>query len=509
MQYKAIMVTGALAFLVTALSGQNFSDALRLSNFTVGGTARSIGAGSAMGAMGSDFSVMSTNPAGLGWYRGSEFVISPGIYNASTTSRLLNDPQARAFEENRANFNLNTFGVVFANANAKRDWRATNFAVGVNRLANFHQDFYFEGASPGSIVDRFKEQVNSEAGFSDFESGLAFDVGALYDLDDDGLFESDFDSAPDSANVFKRQDVFTTGAINEFVFSIAGNYKERLLIGATVGVPIIRYEVSKNYREEDQGPGVEGNVPFFNALSYNEDLSTSGTGINLKLGAIFRANQMLRLGAAVHTPTFMRLDDVYTASMGYNYTENGVEENFTSESPDGSFEYRLQTPWRFIGSAGVIINSGELRPAEQGDLMVRVPKGGFISAEIEYLDYGNNEFRYDDFGDAERAVNATIADELTSAWNLRLGGEFAYEIFRLRAGYSLQQSPLQGDDAINSTISAGFGIHRKTFFIDMAYRRRMNETFYTPYLTALAPEQLVSQDANLGQIVLTIGFRWF
>lgn len=254
----------------------------------------------------------------------------------------------------------------------------------------------------------------------------------------------------------------------------------------------------------------DGNIPFFNALTYNENLSTSGTGVNLKLGAIYRANQMLRLGMAVHSPTFMRLDDVYTASMGYSYTDQEGDFDFSSESPDGSFEYRLQTPWRFIGSAGLIINNGSLRRADNNrDLKVRSPRGGFLSAEIEYLNYSENQFRYDGFGDAEREVNAAIAEELGSAWNLRLGGEYAYDQFRVRAGYTLQQSPLQGDDTTNSIISAGLGLHKKTFFLDMAYRRQMNEAFYTPYLTFDAPEQLVEQQANLGQIVFTLGFRWF
>ncbi|TXB67904.1 PorV/PorQ family protein [Phaeodactylibacter luteus] len=508
MMYRTLSLLLGLS-LAAVVHGQNFSDALRFSSFSVGGTARSIGTGGALGALGSDFSVLSTNPAGLGWYRMSEFVISPGVYHANSSSVLLNDDGADAFEENRTNFNLNTFGVVFANANPNRDWRTINFGIGVNRLANYHQDFYYGGTSVGSIVNRFQEQANSEAGISDFESGLAIDVGALYESNPpDGLYYSDFGLAPDSA-FFKSQDVFTRGAINELVFSLAGNFRERLLIGATVGVPIVRYEVEKEYREIDRGPGEEGSVPFFNALSYNEFLSTSGTGVNLKLGAIFRATQVLRLGLAVHTPTFMRLDDVYTASMGYNYTENEEEFEFISESPDGSFEYRLRTPWRLIGSAGFIISGGELKPVAPGsDTQVRVVRGGFLSAELEYLNYGNNRFQYDGFGDAEREVNATIQDELAEAWNLRLGGEYGFDQIRLRAGYSLQQSPLKGDDTLNSAISFGAGLRQKTFFADLAYRRQMNERFYTPYQTFDAPEQLVEQQVNLSEIVLTIGFRF-
>jgi hypothetical protein len=254
MKSKMLCLSMLLSVLSAfSLAAQNFTDALRYSEFTAGGTARAIGAGSAMGALGTDFSVLSTNPAGLGWYRSSEFVLSPGINNARTDSRLTNDENAFPFEENRSKFNLNTFGAVFAAANSTRDWRTTNFGIGVNRLADFHQNSYFEGSSAGSIVDRFREQANSVDGISDFESGLAIDVGALYENNPpDGLFYSDFQLAPDEA-VFRRQDVFTTGAINELVFSFAGNYQDRLLLGATVGVPIVRYSVEKEYREADPG----------------------------------------------------------------------------------------------------------------------------------------------------------------------------------------------------------------------------------------------------------------
>lgn len=495
-----------------SLAAQNFTDALRYSEFTAGGTARAIGAGSAMGALGTDFSVLSTNPAGLGWYRSSEFVLSPGINNARTDSRLTNDEDAFPFEENRSKFNLNTFGAVFAAANSTRDWRTTNFGIGVNRLADFHQNFYFEGSSAGSIVDRFREQANSVDGISDFESGLAIDVGALYENNPpDGLFYSDFQLAPEEA-VFRRQDVFTTGAINELVFSFAGNYQDRLLLGATVGVPIVRYSVEKEYREADPGNMAEGgNIPFFNALSYNESISTSGSGINLKLGLIYRAAQNLRVGFAAHTPTMLRLTEVFTSSMGYNFTESGETFNFVADSPDGRFEYRLVTPWRLIGSAGLIINQGSVRPAAAGsDLKVRTIKGGFLSAELEYLNFGNNEFRYEGFGDLQREANQGINDALGAAWNLRLGGEYASGSFRLRGGYGFRQSPLIDDDTINGTLSLGAGINTKSFFLDFAYRRRAaNDGTYVPYRTLEAPEQLVAQNATFTQLVLTVGFKWF
>ncbi|MCB0569926.1 MAG: aromatic hydrocarbon degradation protein, partial [Phaeodactylibacter sp.] len=164
----SLLILSVLAY--AGLHAQSFTDALRYSHFETGGTARSIGVGGALGALGSDFSVLSTNPAGMGWYRSSEFVISPSFFNASTESLLVNDKENTPMEESRTNFNLNSFGVVVASRPRSASWSTFNFGVGLNRLANFNQYYYYRGMSEGSIVDRFLEQANSNEGISDFES---------------------------------------------------------------------------------------------------------------------------------------------------------------------------------------------------------------------------------------------------------------------------------------------------------------------------------------------------
>ncbi|MCK4360276.1 MAG: hypothetical protein KAV70_00910, partial [Bacteroidales bacterium] len=64
---KRILITKILiiAVIIPALS-QNSVDALRYSKITFGGTARYMGMCGAFGALGADFSVLSTNPAGIG-----------------------------------------------------------------------------------------------------------------------------------------------------------------------------------------------------------------------------------------------------------------------------------------------------------------------------------------------------------------------------------------------------------------------------------------------------------
>lgn len=482
-----------LAFVIAAYAlvrAQNATDALRYSLFEYNSTARSVGSGSALGALGADFSVLSTNPAGLGWYRRSEFVFTPAISASSVQSQFANDKSSGFSEDSRSVFNLSSFGIVIAGTPRFGDWAGVNFGIGINRLADFNEQFYFRGASRGSITDRFLELANSDAGLDDFESGLAADANAIYDFDDDGFYESDFELEPD-ALVQKDQTVTSKGSISEMVLSLAGNYKERILIGATIGLPFVTFTENKFYHEVDEGSGADGDIPFFDELEYEQRLTTTGIGINFKLGLVVRPHQAVRLGAAVHSPTAYRLEDSYSSSMLYDYTEDGQGYRGEANSPDGLFEYKLRSPWRYFGSAGLVIG-----------------RFGFLSGEVEMADYGNAKFRYDDFRDAEREVNDSILNTLESALNIRLGGEIAYEIFRFRGGFGLHQSPYAGDDSVNNSFSAGFGLRGESFFLDFAFRHYNYQETYVPYLTSQAPQQFVDNDVDNNQFLLTLGFKF-
>lgn len=479
------------------LQAQGAFDALRFSQYQVGGTARTVGVGGALGALGADFATLSVNPAGLGWYRGSEFVITPGLMAANTTSVLVNEPNNAGTEESRTAFNFNNIGVVVASRPRSPSWTTFNFGIGLNRQANFNQRFFFAGRSPGSITDRFLDIANSEEGADEFEAGPAIDVGAIYLRNaGDDFYISDFTLAPDDAEVYREQDVVRRGAVNEMVFSFAGNYKERILFGATLGVPFLNFTEEKTYRELDEGGAAEGNIPFFDELEYREEVTTTGMGINLKLGLIVRPHQMVRLGAAVHTPTAFRLEDSYNSSLFYSFVDG--QGPFSDEvlSPDGLFEYRLRTPWRFVGSAGVIFG-----------------KAGFLTAEVERVDYTNNQFRFDGFRVDERMANDSIRTQLDAATNFRFGGEAAYDVFRFRAGFNILPSALAGDATTNYGYSVGIGIREQKFFLDLAYRRDQVKETYIPYLIDQdqpdpPPTQFVDQDIIYNRFLATFGFKF-
>ncbi len=483
-----LIFVGGLCIGSQALS-QTYSDALRYAYLTPFGTARSIGTGGALGALGADFSSIYSNPAGLGWYRESEFTISPMFGLLNINSQLYNGEDNPPNKENDSRFNLANFGLVVAGRPRSPDWTTSNFALGFNRLADFNREYTFMGSSRGTILDRFVEQANSE-GLVPGESEVAYNAEALIYDEQANEYYSDFDGLPD-AIVAREQTVLASGSISELSLAFAGNYKERVLWGLTLGIPFLNFSERKTYRESDPGSGADGNIPFFDGLEWQENLTTTGAGINAKLGLIFRPNQTTRIGLAIHTPTYFGLEDNYSTAMNYDYTFQGAAQTGTSRSDNGLFNYRLRTPWRILGGAGFIFG-----------------KLGFISGEIEYLNFSRGKFNYDNqYEQSENTVNEDIRAELTTAVNIRLGGEIAIDVWRARAGLALLESGLH-DSTIATQISAGFGGRFEGFFFDMGYRYSDSEEAYIPYVTDAGPEQIVDLGFKYHRVILTFGLRF-
>ena len=488
-----------LALLITIIAsgqmtGQTFLDALRYSNADVLGTARTVGVGGSLGALGTDFGVVNTNPAGIAMNRRSEFNITPTFVSTNISSLLTNGGNNSETTENDANVLLNNLGVIIYSQPRNPRWRTMNLAIGFNKVIDFNQSSLFEGRSQGSITDRFVDIANRDNFLNDFETGVAFDASAIYFPEDaqDDLYHTDFEFNP-NAVLFREQSILEEGSLNELTIGMAGNYDEKVLFGITLGIPFVSFRQEKTYREVDEGNGPDGDVLFFDNLEYRERLTTTGSGINLKAGLIFRFNQMFRAGIAVHTPTYMTLEDNFTTSMDYTFTDaNGTSTGF-GDSPDGLFNYNLTTPWRFIGSAGVLI---------QGI--------GFITGEIEYLNFTGSKISFDEFPEDANSVNADIDDFLSSALRIRLGGEVVYKKLRFRGGVGLRQAPFVDDDAFDYNFSGGIGVRLRGFYADLAYRFDDRQESYIPYVSIRSPdeEQVVDVNAKRSMALLTVGINF-
>ncbi len=493
-----------LFFLLAAapLFAQLAGDVLRYSYLQPGGTARYLGAGGAFGALGAEYSSLSNNPAGLAMFRSNELVFTPSLKFSKTEAGLPGGPTS---EETKSNFGFDNVGFIFNTTPRSESWKTFNVGIGLNRLNNYHQSVYYEGSGSGSILQGFfndARPVLNGGGTADdldpFGSQLAYNANAIYSQDN--VITYDFFDDP-GASVNRNQTLTSSGRMNEMVLSFAGNYEEKLMVGATVGVPFVNYRLDGEYQESDPGGGIDGNVPFFSGLTYTEYLRTEGVGLNLKLGATYRVSQALRLGVAFHTPTYLKLTDRFSNTFSYDYEDGGGSVlGDVQNSPEGVFSYRLKTPWRAIGSAAVVIK-----------------KLGFLSADVEYVDYSANSFNLtSDIASSEnrqdeQALNREIQTAYRQTANIRVGGEVALDDFRLRAGVNMLGKPQASDTGFNMAYTAGAGIRGESFYLDLGYRFSKGKGSVIPYDNGPAPAIAapIAGTTNINnEILLTLGFKF-
>lgn len=489
---KFILLVALVFAMIAKTNAQGIDDIVRFSYLTETGTSRSLGVGGSLSALGADFSVISNNPAGIGMFRGSELSFSPTFTFSGIDTRLINESQNIFESSSSRKFLMANFGMVFASQprNVSK-FKTFNFGLGFNQLINFNERFTFSGQSKGSIVDRYQYLANT-FGSGNFEAGMAIDAFALYDFNDDGIFDSDIELAP-NALISKSGVVETRGSINEFTIGFGANYDERIILGATIGVPFAQFQSVKTYSEIDPGEDPDGNVEYFENLELRDNLSTNGIGINLKLGAIFRVSQELRFGLAVHTPTSFNLEDSYRQNLEYTYLDNNQQNTSSGQTPDGLFSYKIQNPWRAQLSAGYLFG-----------------KSGFLSAEAEFVDYSSARFRFEAFKDDERRANEEVMEVMTSVLNLRVGGEYAIKSLRLRGGVSYLPSFFENDQNNILGIHGGFGYRFSTFYIDAGYRFSTQNQRYLPYFVDFEGVEIsvVQKNTQRHRMMITIGSRF-
>jgi hypothetical protein len=95
-------------FIIAAcqVRAQEPADALRYSWLTQSGTARNQAIGGASGSLGGEFSTMFVNPAGIGFFKTSEFVFTP-YFNLQTNKSVY---MASAAKDKKNNFNVGASG---------------------------------------------------------------------------------------------------------------------------------------------------------------------------------------------------------------------------------------------------------------------------------------------------------------------------------------------------------------------------------------------------------------
>jgi hypothetical protein len=494
---KKILIISALILTAaaTALS-QTSTDALRFSRIDIGGTARYMGLSGAFGALGADFTTASTNPAGLGLYKTSEFIITPSVHIGSVKSNF----NGFAGSDQRANFYLGNVGLVMT-SKVKSDpnkpgWRYVIFSTGLNRLNDFNNRYDMSGTnSANSLLDTYVQSANGTY-FKDIEDDLygdyAFDLNLawwtyLLDFADDVTVDQYKSPIQPGSAKFQNKYINTWGSMNEYVFSFATNYNDRLYLGMTMGIPMIRYFESAVYTETNI---VDSDLKNFRRI---EDLETRGNGFNFKLGFIYRAGDWFRFGGAFHSPSwFNNMKDYWQVTMTseFNTPDPDGYTRYTENSPLGEYWYNLQTPYRVQGNLGFIIGNV-----------------GLISADYEYADYSSARLDASDFNFSEE--NSAIRNSYTGVHHIRVGTEWRYNIFSFRAGGKYFTSPYQNNinDGSRLGFSGGVGLKEGWFFMDLAYAYRNMKDDYYFYNTPGISSGPVANSTSDHYVLLTIGAK--
>lgn len=438
-------------FLLTLLSvslfyysnAQTEIDALRYSRNDIVGTARFSAMAGAYGALGADFTTLSYNPAGIGFYQFNELTFTPSFGNMIATSYFGGGRN----EDEKYHSNFSNFGYVVSSPKSGNEWKRLNLAFGYNRTANYKKRIFISGENTNtSMIDNFvaNAQGNTIGNLNSFTELLAWNTYLFDPLDtiDNGNYISKLNSS-----LSKKQEkvINSSGSAGEYVFSVGTSYEDRIYLGATIGMPSIDYYENSTYTESE----FADTAAHLQSFDYSEELTTSGRGFNLKVGVIARLNDWVRLGGAFHSSTYYDMEDEYSTAITAVW--NDTLGTMYDPSPFGYFNYELKTPWKAIGSVAI-----------------NIKKKGLITADIEIIDYASAKFNSDNYKFSDE--NAVINSLYTKATNIRLGGEMKYKPFRIRAGYALYGSPYKDNTELDrKSYTFGLGVDKGHFMVDFAY----------------------------------------
>ena len=106
----------------------------------------------------------------------------------------------------------------------------------------------------------------------------------------DGEYVSNF------ANTSRLQtkNIRSSGDMTEFIFTVGASYEDKLYVGATVGVPTINYYEYSEYIEQIEND-TSNNL---RNMLLSEEIVAYGDGINLKIGAIYRLAENIKIGGS-------------------------------------------------------------------------------------------------------------------------------------------------------------------------------------------------------------------
>lgn len=472
--------------------------------------------GGAMGSLGGDINALFVNPAGLGLYKTGEIVISPALqFNNNKFNFRGSDSASK-----KSGFDIGTTGFVVGFNTPNSKWTSQAFSIGVNQIANFNNNISYRGTNnQSSYSEMFAEQFSKSN--QNIDQALnnphfAFGVApALYTYLVDTFHINNkilVKTLPEfllekGVALNQQKSIDTKGGIYDIALGYAANMDDKLYVGGSFGFSVMNYSRYTRYKESDPSGNTNNN---FDNFVLNDYLTTSGLGINAKLGVIFKPAEYLRFGVTIHSPTFYSLtdkesSDITVASEGYNGTATAKSSLFTN-GLQGETKYAATTPWKAIVSGSYVFR--EINDTRR--------QRAFITADVEYVGYAGSGFKADGENVSSddiayyKDMKSVIKDYYKGAVNFRLGGELKFHTFMFRAGGAYYSSPYK-DKNLKSNIaqlSGGIGYRDHGMFIDLTYVHNMNKDVNFPYRLTDKANTFATQTGSRGNLLATVGFKF-
>lgn len=528
---KKKIVTMALAALAAVgAEAQSAYDAATIADSELNGTARFVGMGGAMGALGGDLSTIGTNPAGLGIYRSNDAMFTLGFSSTNVKSAL----KGETFNANKNHLNFDNAGfVISTKIGNQTPVRYVNFGFNYQTTKSFYRTTAMAGQLGFSQTDLMASQANGmfqdkynpvdlrqlqEDKLNPYDhprvgwlGALGFDAGLV-------VSESDNPNVPFlnyGYEPFVNYRSQERGGINQYDFNIAFNIKDRVYIGFTVGASDVDYRKSYYYSEKNENIGDTYDLSSENRIK--------GIGWNTKLGIIIRPfeESPFRVGLAIHTPVFYNLSyrtrAVIHSNLWYTNDKTGemtqvaksVDTHFELYDKDMKREFNLHTPWKYNVSLGYTAGSSLA-----------------LGAEYEYEDFSSMKFRYPE-GDEMDFETQQVKRTNKGVHTFRVGAEYkATPQLALRLGYNISSSAYKNEavkvmptNSINtdtdfanarslSNYTLGIGYRGSQFYADLAYKYSTQKANFYPF--AFSDDRpAVTKITNMrSQVLLTLGMHF-
>ena len=315
-------------------------------------------------------------------------------------------------------------------------------------------------------------------------------------------------TSPSDYNIFEGHLYKTIGHRSKLNLGIGGNYDNKIYIGAAVNFSSVNIE---QYDEVKVSSLNTRTSKYF--TKQNTPYIEEGDGFSLSLGVIGKLSNAVRLGAAIESPTWYSIDREYNF---YSRNSLGLSQNSYTENRT------FRTPTKLTLSGAFIPNK-------------------HFAFNVDYrVDLGKPNFGG---GAADVQLNNFYESTYKAQHEVRIGGEYRINSFRIRGGYAFTTSPFKDhtetmlDNNVNvvsgklsnyivgktQVISGGIGYDFKMFYIDASYQHRTHEHsnpfFAGTYVNrdgngsegnySVSDTSIVSNaKSQKGQLILTLGWKF-